>query len=238
VPSSENLRKYRNSADKLDSQVLEFLKAMYDSGIRYTDDTLRDMFNELDDLGFLRNCLVIITADHGEEFGEHGGLVHRSTLYDDLLHVPLVVTGTGVPTGLVSERMSSTVDIVPTILGYLRIKPSLPFMGHDLLAPVESDGEQGQSHAVFSQYGNLRYAIRTFEWKLIQNIGTVELFDVRKDPGELENVAEQYPEVVADLDGRIRAWKLSLPTMQTIEDREAKLTDEEKDKLRSLGYIP
>lgn len=70
---------------------VEYLEALYDSEIRLIDETLRDFFHLLEGAGKLRNTAVIITADHGEEFFEHGGVLHMDTLFEEVLHVPLLI---------------------------------------------------------------------------------------------------------------------------------------------------
>ena len=109
VPTNDNLKDFTDRASELSDADLAFLNAMYDGGIRYADDLLRQFFASLEEIGFLDQCLVIITSDHGEEFGDHGGLLHKRTLYDELLRVPLILVGEGVSVGKVDERMASSV---------------------------------------------------------------------------------------------------------------------------------
>ena len=121
------------------------------------------------------------------ESGDHGGLLHRQTLYQELLRVPLILWGKGVDSGRVDEYLVSSVDVVPTVLGRLGLKSNLPVAGIDLLSPQDRD----QNRPVYSQYGRHRYSIRTQRWKLIytpaQN--TEELYDLHNDPQEKVNLA-------------------------------------------------
>ena len=136
VPIYENVKPLKNDASALSKDDLEAMEGMYDGGIRFVDDTLRRMFSALAEIGFLDNYIVVITSDHGEEFGEHGGLEHSPTLYDELLRVPLIIAGSGVPGGRVDERMASSIDIVPTILNHAGVEVDIPFEGMDLLARI------------------------------------------------------------------------------------------------------
>jgi len=169
---SSSLRNYRNDAPKLSAEDLDFLKVMYDRGIRFSDDILKNLFDALDELGFFNNCLVIITADHGEEFGDHGGLMHRSLLYEELIHVPLIITGTDVPPKKVVTQLVSCVDIMPTILGFAGIDAKIPMEGKNLLSQVQTS--EDHEEAIFSQYGNCLYSIRTPRWKLMEKMGLPE----------------------------------------------------------------
>src|SRR5207249_4391036 len=101
--SSRFLVAHANAAAALPPGTVANLLRLYDGDLRTTDDALRWLFAALERQGLLANTLVIVTADHGEEFGEHGGLLHRGLLYDELLHVPLIVVAPGVPPGRVRQ---------------------------------------------------------------------------------------------------------------------------------------
>jgi arylsulfatase A-like enzyme len=100
----------------MDPRDLEHLVALYDGEIRYTDDTIKQLFEIFRANGLLDNAAVIITADHGEEFLDHGGKGHHSTLYEEVLRVPLVLHMTGRTPGRPRvENVVSLVDIHPTV---------------------------------------------------------------------------------------------------------------------------
>ena len=238
VPSSKNLLRSISSAKQdLNDQDLDFLRASYDGGIRFTDDILKNMFKELDELGFFKNYLLIITSDHGEELAEHGGFLHRGLLYDELLHVPLILAGNGLSKGKVDHRMVSSVDIAPTILSHLNISP-LPVMeGKNLLA--RSTDTDDMEMAVFSQYGRRRYSIRTHRWKLIENIRPhqFELYDFEQDPWEQTNLALNKPEEVARLTSRLQKWRKTRKVLKRENVEKVQLTKEQLKRLKSLGYV-
>jgi arylsulfatase A-like enzyme len=235
-PTSENLLRVVNTARRdLAPTDLEHVMARYDEGIRYADDCLRELFVRLSKRGFLDNALVIITADHGEEFAEHGGMLHRGTLYDELLRVPMVLWGRVAEPGSVIERPVSCVDIAPTILAATGVEIPPQMQGSDLLRPRREDV---QEEAVFSQYGRVLYSIRTAEWKLIQRTrkGTVELYDLEADPGEQKNLADREPNRAAAMLDRLTSWRESLPQAGEAA-LPAQLTDREREQLEALGYV-
>lgn len=237
LPASETLVPIQENAfEHLAAADFEFLKARYDAEIRYTDDVLRDFFAGLRDIGFLDNCLVVVTSDHGEEFGDHGGLLHRATLYDELLRVPLIVRGPGVAGGVVDERLVSTVDIIPTILGRLGLAADLPLGGVDLLAP--DNAGTGEQRPVFSQYAGLYYSIRTPRWKLIEtpHDGAVQLYDLLADPKEQHDVAPEQQAVVGELRQSLHDWRTSCPQLE-LTRRPVTPTADLVKRLRSLGYV-
>lgn len=231
--SSENLLAINAGKLAVTGQDVRFIEAMYDGGIRFTDDALRRMFAELERLGFFGNHLVVITADHGEELGERGAFLHRDLLYDDLIHVPLIFEGNAVSSGMVDRGLASSVDIAPTILRQAGVEPDVRLEGRDLLSSPAPE-------SVFSQYAGRRYAIRTADWKLIANLEprSLELYDLRNDPQERNDLAGGLSEKVKALEERLWAWREGLPTLGTAGPHEVEIDEREVERLRALGYLP
>ena len=233
--SSSSLLAHAHSAGtSLRPADLERLRGLYDGEIRLTDDTLRHFFEELDALGVLKRALVVVTGDHGEEFGEHGGLLHRGLLYDELLHVPLIVAGPGIPGGQVEDGLVSEVDIAPSLLGHLGFAPPPAMEGRSFLAGGKARGQR----AIVAQYGAAKYAVRTDRWKLILTGSPegVELYDLAADPRELRRVEAENPEVVATLRGALAAWKSARRPVSGVPPA-VELSQEEIEQLKSLGYL-
>jgi arylsulfatase A-like enzyme len=227
--SSDYLLEHATAAASLPKDELDALSLLYDAEIRVVDDALRALFEELDATGFLRHAIVIVTSDHGEEFGEHGGLLHRDLLYDVLLRVPLIVVGPGIAPARRAEPVSS-VDIAPTVLELVGIAKPAAMEGSSLLA-------ERPRAAVIAQYGSTRYAIRTRQWKLIWSApGSIELFDLGADPGERNNVAPERPDVAATLGAALDRWREqhrgSAKSGSPVE-----LSADEWRELESLGYL-
>jgi arylsulfatase A-like enzyme len=227
------LRDHVQDAERLGGDRLAAISALYDAEIRQADDELRALFARLRSSGVLDNCLVIVTSDHGEEFGEHGGLLHRGLLYEELLRVPLLVAGDGGPGGRRETRLVSTVDIVPSILGHVGVPLPRGLPGRSFLAPARGGGEE----RVFAQYGGSRFAVRTPAWKLIASqSGKLELYDLASDPGERENLAEVREEVRDRLRGALEEWRSrQRPVAQS--GPELAFEAEEIERLRALGYL-
>jgi arylsulfatase A-like enzyme len=226
----------------LDARVVPALRTRYDRAIRFADDTLRAMFGELEKLGFLENALVLVLSDHGEEFGERGGLQHRGNLFDELLRVPLIVVPPGGGHGRIERNLVSLIDVMPTVLEFAAVRPPTTLEGRSLLAPRPG------SNLVFSQYGYQVQSVRTSGWKLTRSVaatgagpdarevGTYRLYDLIEDPGELRDVARREPDreqamsrVLEDL--RRRGAEGAAPAA------EMALTPSQVENLRSLGYL-
>ena len=242
LPTSKNLRQFRNRAHEISAADMDRINALYDAGIRFTDDTLKELFADLEATGFFNNHLTILTSDHGEEFGEHKGVLHPATLYDELLRVPLIVVGTGIEPRE-EDRLVSTVDVAPTI--YRRIGgPAPPGMqGRDLLTSSGTDSSDEVEEAVFAQYGNLLYGVRTRRFKLVENRrhDHIALYDLVQDPAESRNVVKRFPEQAESLKALLDDWIERVdpevdPQGET-SDPSMELDEERRRQLEALGYI-
>ncbi|ELZ30319.1 arylsulfatase [Halosimplex carlsbadense 2-9-1] len=151
VPDSAAQDLYQRAIDDPESITdaeRERLRDLYDAEIKYTDDRLRSLFDELGDRGLLSESLVLLTADHGDAFGEHGYFEHPRYLHDELVHVPLVMTGPDVPSVTV-ETPVSTLDVARTALETAGASAEgLP--GEDLRAVADAP-EEHADRVVFSQ---------------------------------------------------------------------------------------
>lgn len=238
VPTSENLLAVAYSEqevrDLLSPEDLDSITALYDGGIRFTDDVLGELFAHLSEIGFLDDAVVVVTSDHGEEFADHGDVLHRGWLYDELLRVPLVFWGSRIPARGVDERPVSSLDIAPTILGCAGIEIPPAMHGRDLLCAPAAPSELS-----ISQFGKERYSVRTPEWKLIETTDPpgLELYHLPSDPRETENRAAEEPRVVAGLRARLRQWLAERTPVAAGAAPDVELDAEEIERLRALGYL-
>jgi arylsulfatase A-like enzyme len=116
---------------------VEHLIALYDGELRYTDDTIGRMLGALDRAGMLERTLVVVTADHGEEFLEHGGKTHHRTAYVESVHVPLILWAKrGLPRGVRVGEPVSLADVPPTIAEILAVDPPPGADGRSLVPAV------------------------------------------------------------------------------------------------------
>ncbi len=234
-PTSEALRPLSaTAARQLAPTDFDFLISQYDGEIRFLDDCLRSMFRQLGEIGFLDNAVVLITADHGEEFGDHGGLLHRGTLFDELVRVPFIVLGRGVPAGVVDPALVSTVDIAPTLLAAAGIAPPASMEGRDVRAPSPTPWA-GQR--TFAQYRNALYSIRTPRFKLIQHHGgQLQLFDLVDDPRERRNLATARPALAARLEAELDAWQRARPRLGDEATARTEINPATEPQPRPMGY--
>jgi len=148
--------------------------------------------------------VVVITADHGEEFHEHGGVYHGSSLYQEQVHIPLIMVVPGMPARRYAQPVES-IDIAPTLLGLVGVDRPVSMRGADLRAYlVNPERDRGP---VFSAVIHKKMVV-SWPHKLIADLrfGSYELYDLSKDPGERQNNADRDPGRVRELRAEIYAW--------------------------------
>lgn len=177
--------------DSITEKQRERIIDLYDSDIRYTSEEIGRLFDSLRDDGLWSDLDVILTADHGEEFGDHGSYFHRNRPYDELIHVPLAVKPSNDQS---AEHL--TVDVVDKQRELLDIAPTI-CMFHDVSSPSAFEGrslyENGDrtvfSTGSFNDDGQV-VAVRANSWKYIHIEGEApELYDLEADSHELSNRA-------------------------------------------------
>jgi arylsulfatase A-like enzyme len=232
---------------------MEYVLAEYDGEIAATDALLGRLFGVLEELGLWDETAVVVTADHGEEFFEHGHKGHRNNLYRESLHVPLIVKLPGRHRASRSTEPVSLVDLFPTILRIAGVQ-EIPYQhGRSLFDPAASgtrplffelkteweatDPATGEPGVV----SDLWLAVRDGDRKLVlaRNEGMRELYDVARDPGERTPLGPEHAAEIVELDEEIGAV---LETMKRDARRFSRsapieLTPEEEERLRSLGYL-
>lgn len=199
----------------LSERELADLEALYDGELRYVDAELERLFEELEARGRLGNTAVVVTADHGEEFLDHGRLGHHPTLYDELIHVPLLVWLPSDARGALDVATSgrvpgqvSLLDVAPTVTDLLGVEPAPRFGGRSALRetghPVVS--EVSNPHGVLRVDERFRRrSVRTGDWKLVVGPDGEELYDLDSDPDELDDLRGERPERAAELRGTLAA---------------------------------
>ncbi len=179
----------------------------YDSEIKYTDAAIGALLDELPSR-FPGNWIVAIAADHGDEFREHGGVYHGSTLYDEQIRVPLIIGALGADFQLPPRRIPhavSMVDVSPTLLGLVGLSPPSEARGSDLRAYAL--GDVARARPVFGAVRTKRMVL-DLPFKLIADVrfDTNELYDLATDPRERENRASADLPRVQSMRGSIYAW--------------------------------
>ncbi len=234
VCSSKFLNALSSGRIAVEPTDTEILRATYDAGVEYVDQSLGEFFDGLRSAGLWDDLLVVVTADHGEEFGEHGGFSHDS-LYDEVLRVPLLVKWPGGDRGgFVNEVLSSSVDLAPTLLAHAGL-PAEDLPGTHL---HQRSGDQ----PVFS--GTLARVVVDGRFKGIfgDEFDLRELYDLAADPEETVNLAQLDPGRNLELERLLRDQKRqALALYRLIGSKEmtgeVELSRRERERLRAFGYL-
>jgi len=220
----------------------------YDGSIRYVDDQLEHLYGELQSRGILDHTWLVFTSDHGEEFGEHGTPDHGHgvTLYREVLDVPLILHHRReTPTTRRLSRQVRLIDVAPTILDLADIAPPSSMQGQSLKADLRGEGPGDDWIAVSRVGGNAAspdsdlFSFTTPRFKYIVDFwkDTEELYDLRTDPSELNNIVEEQPEAAARLREQALRHRDTLQSAAGDAGGTAEIDDELRERLRALGYL-
>lgn len=237
------LRQINRGQVEIDEADLDHIRATYDAEIRSMDEAFGALIRGLTERGLLDRTLVVLTSDHGEEFGEHGMVGwHSHTLYEELLKVPLVVRpplagSDGSRPSVLDTRIDSrvrSIDIAPTVLEILGLPPHPSFDGRSLVALALGDEEERSEDRVSIAYwddrdGAIHQSITARHFKLHKQ----ELYDLEADPGERVDLSAERPELAARMLTRLEDIVLS---RQATESEAIELDEETEKQLRALGY--
>jgi arylsulfatase A-like enzyme/tetratricopeptide (TPR) repeat protein len=200
-----------------------YLHGGYNGEIEFVDQQVGLLLNKIP----RNNLLIAVAGDHGESLGEHGEYTHRIFIYDSTVRVPFWISGPGILAQKVKPQVR-LIDFVPTILRLL-----------DLSVPPNIDGaglpsNSGKPAYLESMFGNLQLGwsplkgIRDGQWKLIE-APHPELYDIKSDPGERQNLYTQKPDIVKQLRAQVPGSVNTAP--------EAPISPEMAERLASLGYV-
>jgi arylsulfatase A-like enzyme len=218
----------------------DYYICQYDSSIRFIDDHIAILSDELERQGLLKNTLIVLTADHGENLADYSdNFYHGDSLYDVLLKVPLIIKGPGFPAGKIIKRQVRSIDIVPTILDTLNIKRDPRMEGNSLRALISGKAVEWPKYA-FSENLHEGYemrSIRSEDWKLIHNLSkdTYELYHLETDPYERNNVVYIKKKMFQFLKSQLEQWIESMEMQGRVLDKG--IDADSMEKLMSLGYM-
>lgn len=226
---------------------LQHLLALYDGEIRYTDEYVAKLLKAFEDAGLLENTFVVLFGDHGDEFYEHGKTGHGRTLYSEIIDVPLIFWWPDrFAAGTCVEALISQVDIMPTILDYLRLPWEHSMQGASLRPLIE--GKAGKLHETV--WAELNTAIRiqaviSEEYKLVRdlNADVWELYRRADDRHEQTNL-HGLPSATDTCQALTAKWEQWARENQTLASRlapggriEHQPTEQQLQQLRALGYL-
>jgi arylsulfatase len=223
---------------------LDHLVRLYDGNLRAADRAVGALRGHLEGLGLWDRVVVIVTADHGEALHEHGHVGHNQQVYEESVHVPLIVrlpSGLG-PRGVRRHALTSHLDLAPTVADLLGVLgkggSGRAFRGRSLLPALFADPPPS---AVASRTTGDRpvYGLRAGPHKYIfdRTAGREELYDLAHDPGEQSDLAPGSPLLTAVYRQMLGQWLADLRRESRFEARSAQIDEVDAESLRALGYV-
>jgi hypothetical protein len=255
VPSNNTLVAALQDELELTEEDLHHFIALYDGGIRYTDEKIGKFLSYLSNNGLEDHSLIIITSDHGEEFKEHGSVLHNQLYYRPNLHVPLIMHIPGYPKkGIRVKQLTRSIDLLPTILDIARLSPLPAAQGKSLLSLIKQYGNLIHrsllnSVNIFRKNRPISVAetLRDktdYSWSIITETGhqiisdptlpNPQLFNITIDPLAQNDTAPGHDAIVEQLVTRYKELYSAIPSQKkstVILDKQT------REQLKALGYV-
>jgi arylsulfatase A-like enzyme/Tfp pilus assembly protein PilF len=226
----------------------KYAAAPYDGEIAYVDSALGKLFAALKAEGLYDSSLIVIVGDHGEALGEHGEESHGFFLYDETIHVPLVIRepmarGAGVQV----DKPVGLVDVAPTVLRAIGAEEPSTMQGKSLLPLMTAKKSDAGADAESDKdvYSETDYPRSAFGWSWLRSLRSGkylyvdaprrELYDESTDPKALHNLADARPGVADTLQAKLDEFRQK--TSRQGGARPAKVTPQMAEKLQALGYV-
>jgi arylsulfatase A-like enzyme len=235
-------------ADKTPLTESEFqqLRDLYDGELRYQDQQLQALWKMLEEAGVASKTILIIASDHGETIGEHQFLDHGHNLYQEQVHVPLLFYNSGLFSGgrKITEKVQ-LIDIYPTLLEFVGLKPDSGIQGHSLIPGLRSNKFPVRpvlseididSHPRFAAFKRSQRMILEDSLKYIDSSNRQNhLFDLQTDPAEMIDQQNNHPEKAEELRKKSNELFRALEILK--HKGSGQLDEETREKLKALGYI-
>ena len=239
--SREQISAWRSGSAAPDPDGVARAEKLYDGEVAYVDAQVGRLLEGLRAAGLERDTLVVLTADHGEEFLDHGGVEHGHSLHEELLHVPLILSWPGEIAPAVETRAVGLVGLARTLCRLCAVEPDPGFSKLDLLRAPEAQTELEAGFAFGNFWGAPLTALREDGWCWISRPvkgakDQVLLYDLRADPREQHELLAQHPEQAARLSARVEELRARAQRENWRNGPPAGLSAETLQRIRDTGY--
>jgi arylsulfatase A-like enzyme len=253
VPSTKNMQAAAWRGLEVNDEDVRHIKALYDGGIRYTDEKIGEFLSYLQEAGLKDNSLVIITSDHGEEFKEHGSFLHWKLYFRPNLHVPLIMHFPNYPMKEIRiKELVQSIDILPTILDSAHLPPHAKAQGRSLLPVIRRNStflrrswwrifhsfikKEDFSFAEGEDKKTDDYSIIKGNYQLMYDLESksTRLFNIKNDPLAQNNISNNHEALAKRLLSKLISMHNEIPKYKTTTFT---LDEETRKQLEELGYI-
>jgi arylsulfatase A-like enzyme len=225
----------------LSKEDVNQLIALYDAEIAYFDSQFERLISGLKELGVLKNSIIVITSDHGDELMDHGGLGHGHTLFDELILIPLIIRNAGIGKKIHYDGLFELIDLAPTLMGMLKIPLGHEVTGKNFTPYLEK--QTPLKNIAFSEIHRTE-GLRAGTWFVSARSKTDKviyspkqkkhtLFNLLIDPKERNPIQGKQRKKFDDLKKSIKNWRMVFGSKEHREE----FPPEVKEALRSLGYV-
>ena len=234
---------YWNLVDRGNPEMVSYIKSLYDERLSQVDADMKALLDFVSLPEIKRKTIVIILSDNGEEFMEHGEFEHAWNIYNTATHAPFIMAAPRVQNGVFYELIQA-IDIYPTLLNLVGIRPTAPLEGQSMVPVLEGRGEQqvGVRYLIGEHRRDAIVSIRNDRWKMYKNNTEqkkyVELYDLMTDPLEQNNVLGKYLPIARKLDEALENILRASPKYASVSGEFPDWVDTEKQKkLKNDGYF-
>ena len=232
--------RYQPRRDALGDEDVEYLRATYADGVRYTDDEFGRILSFLRESGLLDRTLVIVWSDHGEAIFEHGRWGHGE-VYDHTIRVPLMLRFPGLPGGRRIDSVVSTLDLAPTILELVGSPVPSSMEGRSLLPLLRGESGNRIVYSVRDKRGERRFSARSRDYHLIWHALEDRwfFFDIVADPKEVRDLHPSGSAEEVRLRQGLEAWVAEYDAVSrgASPGETIPLDSDKAEELRALGYV-
>jgi arylsulfatase A-like enzyme len=238
MTTSPDVARLRSGEIRLGPEEKEAVRQLYRAEVAGVDAAVGSVLEAIDEMRLRDRTLVVVVADHGEEFWEHGGVEHGHTVYDELVRVPLLARWPArLAAGVRVAEVARMVDIAPTILELLGLTAPAEMDGQSLVGLIRGQDEPPRVALIENLlFAEERVGIRGAQHKYVRwQTGKEEVYDLGVDPGELRDLAAI--DTVSQPLRQLYAIFDQNPMMHSVPKREPELDAAAEAALRALGYI-
>ena len=229
--SDRILRPYRDGRKVPSARDIEHVLALYDAEITELDEKIAPLLGLADE-----NTIVVVTSDHGESFSHNYYFNHRGGLWDEITHVPLLISHSE---EIKIPEQVGLIDLLPTVLDLANLPKDKRMQGESQLELLQKEGEGKGNEYVYSitdpWMPNPQFAVRSEQWKWIRQEKRNLAYDLKQDPFEQTSLAT-VPEVLLPKEKKYAELIMDMRQWQVESPRRRKISDEECKRLMLLGY--